>query len=25
LDASAREEAFRLWKKAVERSFDWAE
>jgi glycerol kinase len=25
LDASARDEAFRFWKKAVERSFDWAE
>ncbi len=25
LDASAREEALRLWKKAVERTFDWVE
>ena len=25
LDASAREEAFRFWKKAVERTFDWVE
>jgi glycerol kinase len=25
MDASAREEAYRLWKKAVERTFDWAE
>jgi glycerol kinase len=25
LDASARDEAFRFWKKAVERTFDWAE
>ena len=25
LDASAREEALRFWKKAVERTFDWVE
>jgi glycerol kinase len=25
MDASEREEAYRFWKKAVERSFDWAE
>jgi glycerol kinase len=25
MDASAREEAFRFWKKAVERTFDWVE
>jgi glycerol kinase len=25
MDASARDEAYRFWKKAVERTFDWAE